>query len=182
MPDKKGWHFVVLPETQYLNPVGILRWIPVNSIFKDSMSLAFTSRTFYFKKSPGARSPRWLIRFLRTIACWKAMHFLWSKMKEQMFSVDASRCKNVRFKLKFFGKVPILVQTRKITLSSIEAWPTGVLQHNWYLLIPSLRGGSISHVRFFIRCCFQCKIKVRRFFQTLILQWKNVLLWSGNDS
>ena len=161
MPDKKGRHFVVLPETQYLNPVGILRWIPVNSIFKDSIPLAFISVKLK-KKSFGSFSEM-AYSILAPSRLLERYALFVIENERKMFSVDASRCKNVRFKLIFFGKVPILVQTRKITLSSIEAWPTGVLQQNWHLLIPSLRGESISHVRFFIRCCFQCKIKVRRF-------------------
>ena len=150
------------------------RWL------KDSIPLAFISKFFGFNSFGSFSEMAYSILAPSSLLERKSLFVIENERK--MFSVDASRCKYVRFKLKFFGKVPILVQNRKITLSSIEAWPTGVLQQNWHLLIPSLRGESISHVRFFIRCCFQCKIKVWRFFQTLILQWKNVLLWSGNDS
>ena len=151
--------------------------------FKDSIPLAFTSSIFYLKKYWSSFSEM-AYSYLAPSSLLERYALFVIENERKMFSVDASRCKNVRFKSLFFGKVPILVQNRKITLSSIEAWPTGVLQQNWHLSlpIPSLRGESISHVRFFIRCCFQCKIKVRRFSQTLILQWKNVLLWSGNDS
>ena len=86
--------------------------------FKDNIPLAFISRKF--KKSFGSFSEM-AYSILAPSSLLERNALFVIENERKMFSDDASRCKNVRFKSIFLGKVPILVQNRKITLSSIEA-------------------------------------------------------------